>query len=152
GNIAAGKYNDGAKENRPILRDRIHAGMKAAWEATKRHKVEGWDWRVEPVKSSARKEAAFLEETSRNVLEEPKQIKARRNNAAYQLAWLKGIDRPIDLTCLDLGPAVVLHLPGEPFIEYQLKAQELRKDAFVCVAGYGDDGLGYIPTAHAFLE
>jgi hypothetical protein len=46
----------------------------------------------------------------------------------------------------------VLHLPGEPFIEYQLKAQALRKDAFVCVAGYGDGGPGYIPTARAYLE
>ena len=46
----------------------------------------------------------------------------------------------------------MLHLPGEPFIEYQLKAQELRKDVFVCVAGYGDGGPGYIPTAKAYLE
>ena len=46
----------------------------------------------------------------------------------------------------------MLHLPGEPFVEYQLKAQVLRPDAFVCVAGYGDDGPGYIPTDRAFLE
>jgi hypothetical protein len=56
------------------------------------------------------------------------------------------------LTCLDLGPAQVLHLPGEPFIEYQLRAQQLRKDRFVCVAGYGDGGPGYIPTAPAYLQ
>ena len=79
-------------------------------------------------------------------------IRSRRNNAAYQLAWLKRIDRPIDLTCLDLGRAQVLGLPGEPFIEYQLAAQRLRKGAFVCVAGYGDGGPGYIPTDRAFLE
>jgi hypothetical protein len=46
----------------------------------------------------------------------------------------------------------VLHLPGEPFVEYQLHAQKLRPDAFVCVAGYGDGGPGYIPAAHAYLE
>ena len=86
------------------------------------------------------------------MLEDPKQSKARRGNSAMQLAWLKRINRPIDLTCLDLGKALVLHLPGEPFIEYQLKAQELRKDVFVCVAGYGDDGPGYIPVNRAFLE
>ena len=57
-----------------------------------------------------------------------------------------------DLTCLDLGRVLVLHLPGEPFVEYQLKAQEMRKDAFVCVAGYGDDGMGYIPTDRGYLE
>jgi hypothetical protein len=47
---------------------------------------------------------------------------------------------------------MVVHLPGEPFIEYQLKAQALRSDAFVCVAGYGDGGPGYIPTAKAYIE
>jgi hypothetical protein len=47
---------------------------------------------------------------------------------------------------------MVLHLPGEPFIEYQLAAQELRPDRFVCVAGYGDGGPGYIPTDQAYLE
>ena len=45
-----------------------------------------------------------------------------------------------------------VHLPGEPFIEYQLKAQQARKDAFVCVAGYGDGGMGYIPTRAAYAE
>jgi hypothetical protein len=45
-----------------------------------------------------------------------------------------------------------VHLPGEPFVEYQLLAQELRKDLFVAVAGYGDGGPGYIPTDRAFLE
>ena len=68
------------------------------------------------------------------------------------LAWLQRIERPIDVTCLDLGQALVVHLPGEPFIEYQLKAQELRRDRFVCVAGYGDDGPGYIPTNQGFFE
>ena len=62
------------------------------------------------------------------------------------------VGQPIDLTCLDLNVAQVLHLPGEPFIEYQLKAQALRNDSFVCVAGYGDGGPGYIPTEHAYLE
>jgi hypothetical protein len=86
------------------------------------------------------------------VLESSKATKAARGNAAFQLAWLKRRDRPIDLTCLDLGAALVLHLPGEPFIEYQLAAQQLRQDRFVCVAGYGDGGPGYIPTDKGYLE
>jgi len=99
-----------------------------------------------------RKEASFGEEQSRKALENADEKPVKRNNAAFQLAWLKRRDRPIDFTCLDLGKALVLHLPGEPFIEYQLKAQELRPDAFVCVAGYGDGGPGYIPTDAAYLE
>jgi hypothetical protein len=152
GNVTAGKYNDGAHENRAILRDRIYGGMRAAWRATQRHPVTAWDWRVVPVKLPPRTEGSFGADQSRKVLDDPKQPKARRGNAAFQLAWLKRSDRPIDLTCLDLGKALVLHLPGEPFIEYQLRAQRVRADAFVCVAGYGDDGPGYIPTAPAYLE
>jgi hypothetical protein len=152
GNITAGKYNDGAKENRPILRDRIYQAMKAAWQATKRQEVKEWQWRVEPVKFEPRREKSFGTEESRRILEEVKESKARRGNGAFQLAWLKRIDRPIDFACLDFGVAQVLQLPGEPFIEYQLAAQDLKKDSFVCVAGYGDDGPGYIPTGKAFLE
>jgi hypothetical protein len=152
GNITAGKYNDGATENRPVLRDRIYAAMVAAWKATQRHPVNGWEWRVEPMKLPPRTEKSFGEEESRRVLENPKESAARRGNGAYQLVWLHRIDRPIELTCLDFGKAQVLHLPGEPFIEYQLQAQKLRPDTVVCVAGYGDDGPGYIPTNAAFLE
>ncbi len=152
GNITAGKYNDGSKENRPVLRDRIYTAMKAAWKATRRHALTSWGWRVEPIQLSPRREKSFGEEESRKLLEDAKAVKARRGNAAFQIAWLKRRDRPIDLTCLDLGKALVLHLPGEPFIEYQLKAQQLRKDVFVCVAGYGDGGPGYIPTDHAYVE
>jgi hypothetical protein len=152
GNVTAGKYNDGAKENRPVLRDRIAAGMTAAAGATERRALTGWQWRVEPVTMPPRKEASFGEEASRKALEDADEKPPKRNNAAFQLAWLGRRDRPIDFTCLDLGKALLLHLPGEPFIEYQLKAQALRPDAFVCVAGYGDDGPGYIPVNKAYLE
>jgi len=152
GNVTAGKYNDGAKENRPVLRDRIYDGVVAAWKDTKRFPVKSWEWRTEAVKFAARREKSFGEEESKKALEDEKATKAKRNNAAFQLAWLKRLERPIDLTCLDLGKAAVLHLPGEPFVEYQLKAQELAKEQFVCVAGYGDGGPGYIPTDKAYLE
>jgi hypothetical protein len=152
GNITAGKYNDGSRANRPVLRDRIHAAIKAAWKATERHALTNWEWRIEPVKLAPRKEKSFGAEASTRVLKDPKASKAARGNAAFQLAWLKRINRPIELTCLDLGKALVLHLPGEPFVEYQLAAQRLRKDAFVCVAGYGDGGPGYVPTDRAYIE
>ena len=152
GNITAGKYNDGAKENRPVLRDRIYDAMKAAWKAAERYPLQNGNWRVEKVKLPPRHEKIFAEAESYKTLEDPKATKTKRNNAAFRLAWLNRIDRPIDITCLDLGKAVLLHLPGEPFVEYQFRAQKLRPDAFVCVAGYGDGGPGYIPTARAYLE
>jgi hypothetical protein len=152
GNVTAGKYNDGAKENRPVLRDRVYAGLAAAWRATERFAVDRFSWRAESVQLPPRSEPSFGAEASRKVLEDPKQTAARRNNVAFQLAWLARQERPIELTCLDLGRVQVLHLPGEPFVEYQLFAQDQRPDRDVCVAGYGDGGPGYIPTAHAYLE
>ena len=153
GTVTAGKYNDGAKENRPVLRDRMFDAMKASFKSTKRMAVTGWDWRVEPIKLLARREATFGEEKSKEVLSDEKAAKARRGNAALQIAWLKRLDRPIDVTCLDFGGKIfVLHLPGEPFIEFQLAAQKMRPNESVFVAGYGDDGPGYLPTAAAYLE
>jgi hypothetical protein len=152
GDVTAGKYNDGSKENRPVLRRRVYEAMKAAWEATERAELKGWSWRVEPLKLPPRAEASFGAAASRAVLEDAEAAKARRGNAAFQLAWLRRLGRPIDVTCLDLGRARVLSLPGEPFVAYQLKAQEMQKDAFVCVAGYGDGGPGYVPTDKAYDE
>jgi len=153
GNITAGKYNDGAKANRTILRDRIQAGMVAAWKDTKRTEVKEWAWRFEPVKLPPRKEASFGEEQSKKALYDEKAPAAKRNNGAYQLAWLKRKDIPIEVNCLDFGGKVLnLFLPGEAFVEYQLAAQQMRQDAVVNVAAYGDDGPGYIPTAKAYLE
>jgi hypothetical protein len=152
GNITAGKYNDGSKSNRPVLRDRIYDAMKTSWKTTERFPIKQLVWRVGAVKLPARTEKLFGEEESRKTLQDPKATKAKRNNAAFQLAWLKRLDRPMEITSLDFGKAAILHLPGEPFVEYQLHAQKLRPDSFVCVAGYGDGGPGYIPTAHAYLE
>jgi hypothetical protein len=45
-----------------------------------------------------------------------------------------------------------VHLPGEPFVEYQLFAQSVLPDEFVAVAGYGEGGTGYICTEKAFAE
>ncbi len=153
GNVTAGKYNDGSPANRPVLRDRMAAGMAASWKATTRREVTGWEWRIEPITLKPRREANFTEEQSRQAVNDEKATKAKRCNAAYQLAWLKRLDRPIELGCLDFGgKTLVVHLPGEPFIDFQLAAQKMRADADVFVAGYGDDGCGYIPTAAGYLQ
>jgi hypothetical protein len=153
GNVTAGKYNDGAKENRPVLRDRMYNAMVSAWKETKRTAVDRWEWRFEPVKLPPRREPSFGATLSQKVLDDPKAKAAIRVNGAFQLAWLKRIDIPIELNCLDFGGKVMsLFLPGESFVEYQLAAQAARPDASVFVAAYGDDGPGYIPTARAYLE
>jgi hypothetical protein len=74
--------------------------------------------------------------------------------AARDLAWLHRCaeGHRIELSCLTIGPACVLHTPGELCIEYQLAAQKMRPDAFVCMAAYGDDGMGYICTKIAYSQ
>ncbi|MDB5334842.1 MAG: hypothetical protein JWN70_461 [Planctomycetaceae bacterium] len=152
GNIAAGKYNDGTPAMRPILRDRIYDAMVAAWKATEKHPVTQYVWRSEPVNLPPRTEAAYSEETARQMLQDEKQAKPMRGRGAMILSWLSRSQRPINITCLELGPAKIVHLPGEPFIEYQLHAQQAKPKDFVCVAGYGDGGTWYIPTAAAYPE
>ena len=60
--------------------------------------------------------------------------------------------QPIDLPVLDLGPVIVLLLPGEAYVEYQLLAQRLRPDTRVIAIGYGECATGYIPTASQLAE
>ena len=45
--------------------------------------------------------------------------------AASNLAWLNRCQegKPLELSCLRLGPVMILHMPGELFVEYQLAAQ-----------------------------
>lgn len=56
----------------------------------------------------------------------------------------------IDIGCLSIGPANILHMPGELFVEYQLAASSMRPDRFVAMAAYSDYGPGYIGTKVAY--
>lgn len=152
GNVTAGKYNDGSRENRGVLRDRIYQAMADAWKTTYTAPLKKMDLRMETMVLGVRKDIDFTKVENERVLADPASPVVKRNIAAFNLSWLKREKRPIQITCLDLGPASILHLPGEPFVEYQLGAQDLRQDLFVCVAGYGDCGVGYIPTDKAFFE
>ncbi|MEZ6141721.1 MAG: hypothetical protein R3B84_14210 [Zavarzinella sp.] len=153
GNITAGKYNDGAPTNRPILMDRMFQGMKSAFDNSRKMAVKSLNWHVEKMQLKPRTEVQFGEESSSTVLQDRKQSPARRGNAAFQIAWLKRLDRPVLAGCLHVNEDTkVLCLPGEAFIEYQLKAHQMAGKEPLFVAAYGDGGMGYIPTANAFLE
>jgi hypothetical protein len=151
GNIGAGKYNDGSHVNRGILAERLADGMKRAWENTKREpiSVDGVAWSVEPV---ALPPAKFVEDLK---LEDLK--KADKNDIesiVCGLAWLQRCreGKRIDVTCLKLGRARILNLPGELCVEYQLAAKKERPDLFVAMAAYGDCGPGYICPAIAYKQ
>ena len=59
------------------------------------------------------------------------------------------IDREIRLAFWKVH---ILHLPGEPMLDFQLFAQQARPCDFVAVAGYGDCGSAYICTDKAIAE
>lgn len=152
GNIGAGKYNDGAHEMRWVLAQRLADGMKRAWEATEKSPLTAKDvgWRIEPV---ALPPGAHLQEAELTAaMHRPDGGVV--DGAAAKLDFLHRCNagHKIELTCLRLGKARILHLPGELFVEYQLAAKKMRPDLFVAMAAYGDYGPGYIGTAIAYEQ
>jgi hypothetical protein len=153
GNVTAGKYNNGTRENRPVLAERLHRAMVSAWNETKRHPLETIRFRTTPVRLEPRDGPGFTVADLRKKLSaETKPF--QQCLAAMALSWRKRADagHRIDLPLLDLGAAQVLVLPGESYVEFQLAAQRLRPDSFVLVAGYGEGATGYIPTEKHFEE
>jgi hypothetical protein len=154
GNIAAGKYNDGSPENRPVLAARLAEGMKAAWEATEKLIVDdlAFDWATRDVNLPV---ADWYDEQERlAILNDANEKLIPRLQAARAIAWARRTQagHKISVARLRLGPIDILHLPGELFVEYQLAAQKLRPESFVCLAAYGDYGPGYIGTSDAYAQ
>lgn len=154
GNIGAGKYNDGSPENRPVLAGRVEDGMKRAFEAGKRTPVSAEDlsWKTTAVTLPIG--AHLQEERLLAILEDPEERLLARILAAKSIAFLQHArtGRKTDIGCLTLGPARILHMPGELFVEYQLAAQAMRPDLFVAMAAYGDYAPGYIGTTIAYSQ
>lgn len=154
GNVAAGKYNDGSPENRPVLAGRVEAAMEAAWEQTEKTPITAADigWRTRYV---ALPIGRHLDEVSlRAILDDPASPEKAKYSAASKLAWLLRTQAAmgVDVSSLRLGTIWLLHLPGESFVEYQLAAEAMRPDGHVCVAAYGDYGPGYIGTKIAYSQ
>jgi hypothetical protein len=150
GNLTAGKYNDGSKENRGKLAERLADGMKRAWDATVKEPLTADDiaWRFMPVDLPLAKSVETI----------PSEMKTADmgflTNNLFKWVWLKRVQggRQIELSCLSVGRARILHMPGELFIEYQLAAKQMRPDLFVAMAAYGDYAPGYICTDKAYQE
>lgn len=152
GNVAAGKYNDGAQPNRMQLATRLAQGMREAYESTTKTPLTAADLRWSSVAVSL-PVAAHLQEA--DLITKIKQSEPKGYIAyADQLAWLRWnqAGRKIDITCLSVGGTRMLHLPGELFVEYQLAAKAMRPDLRVMMAAYGQYGPGYIGTTAAYPE
>jgi hypothetical protein len=148
GNVAAGKYNDGSPEMRPVLTQRLATGMRDAWETTEKRPVtaEDVEWLVEPVDLPP---AAHLDrEKLEAILADETAEPTAKLTAARKLVFLerKRQGRAIELSCLRIDGAAIVHMPGELFVEYQLAAHDMRPGAVVCMAAYGDRSPSYIGT------
>lgn len=154
GNIGAGKWNDGSKENRQVLADRVQAGMQKAWDSTSKTSFDSksLSWKTTDVLLPI---ADHLDEEQLiKTLKDSDASEADRWFAAKHLIWLQRCNAmdPIQISCLQLDNIEILHLPGELFVEYQLNAQKLAPDNFVPVAAYGDYAPGYIGTEIAYSQ
>ena len=154
GNIGAGKWNDGSHANRQVLADRVADGMARAFKATRKEPISAADlgWESTPVVLPV---APHLDEKRLlSTLESSSATVPARAKAANDLVWLRRClaGDLIDVSCLRLKRARILHLPGELFVEYQLAAQKLRPELFVAMAAYGDYGPGYIGTEVAYSQ
>jgi hypothetical protein len=152
GNLGAGKYNDGSHENRGILAMRLADGMERAWKSTKRETItpEDIDWTIEQM---ALPPAKYPETLMTEILSKSGDVLTLTNNISKVVFYNRckaGMN--IDVTCLSLGRARILHMPGELFVEYELAAKAERPDLFVAMAAYGDYGPEYICTDAAYEE
>ncbi|HIK91180.1 MAG TPA: hypothetical protein EYG03_04200 [Planctomycetes bacterium] len=152
GNVAAGKYNDGTKQKRPLLAQRLAAGMQLAWESQQKRPVtvDDVNWSVKSVSLPVRNSLVDTE-LLKKLTDESQDVRTRLR-AARDLTFVRRMNsgHQIPISCLKLGSASILHLPGELFVEYQLAAQQMRPHDFVAMAAYGDYGPGYIGTKIAY--
>ncbi len=153
GNITAGKYNNGAHENRAVLAEQIHKAMDEAWQGTIKVPLTNLLFKTEPVLFAPRQTSGFTKLDLEKKLN-PATAPFQQCLAAMALSWQNRLEtaRPIHVPCIDFGIAQWLLLPGEAYVEFQLAAQRMRPDQFVLVSGYGDGATGYIPTERQIRE
>lgn len=154
GNIAAGKYNDGSKQSRIELTQRLLEGIVASESNLERSEPKGLTWNTVDLLPSARPQPAIPELSA--LVSSRKDPGINANRFALELAFHQRAQKkiPIVLGSLKVGPVRTLHLPAETFVEFQLNASKLARgkqsDAFVATAAYGDGGPWYIPTPGEF--
>jgi hypothetical protein len=152
GNVTAGKYNDGSDRARGELTQRLHSAMKASAAAARFVPAERIGWRVVPLAPTVRTDAGFGLAENLAIVSDAKADPKARVGAACRAAFHERSSAAIELSALEIGPVRVLHLPGEPYVEFQLLAQKLDPKHFVAVAGYGDGGPGYLCTEKSYPE
>lgn len=150
GNVAAGKYNTGSPDERGALTQRIYDALVASERTLRPEPLDWLEWRTESILP-----APHPAPTAETLLAELRRTDAPpvdRLLHAFRLGWLERVQTgvPIIVSCLRLNETSILHLPGEMFVEYQLRARAMRGERPVLCAAYGDDGLWYVPPKEEY--
>ncbi|MFN0051009.1 MAG: hypothetical protein ACKV0T_02400 [Planctomycetales bacterium] len=152
GNVTVGKYNDGTPAARAQLAQRLEQAMRRNTDAAPAMTINVTDleppivsWASAPIRFTVREDGAFQPDLLRRQLAAEQPFTTRLTAAMFsgfgnrlRAGHLPRASR------LRIGDLELIQLPGEPFVEFQLFAQEQADDeAFVCVAGYGECGVWY---------
>ena len=156
GNITVGKYNDGTREARRQLADRLMAAMRRSSQSdsvivdfqTESLDTSEIQWQTAALGFQLREDGRFARAAIESQMQQTQSWDTRLAAAmfhAFQERLRSG--QQGQASRLRIGPLDLLHLPGEPFVEYQLFAQQVgagvSPGSFACVAGYGDCGVWY---------
>jgi hypothetical protein len=153
GDVTAGKYSDGSPQAQAELAQRLKAAMLASIAATRFAPAKRAVWRTDAFTLPLRAPKDQVTAESRAWLENTNQPDSLRvYKGAMRLSFVERLGRPVTVSSLQLGKVYILHLPGEPMVEFQLFAQQAKSRDFVAVAGYGDCGPAYICTDKALAE
>jgi len=153
GDVTVGKYNDTSPEAKAGLAQRLKTAMLTAIAETRFSPATNAIWRTSSLMLPLRKDKQFMISECRGWLDNPAENDGHRvYDGAMRIAFIERIKRPIKVSSLQIGSVHILHLPGEPMLEFQLFAQRMKPDDFVAVAGYGDCGPAYICTDAAIEE
>ncbi|HPT26427.1 MAG TPA: hypothetical protein PLZ95_08410 [Bryobacteraceae bacterium] len=141
GDVTVGKYNDGGIDARKGLERRMEAGLRASNQSTRSEAVRGMSWKsVElrlPLKPGPKLDWPPADLASMNSVD----ICRHANAAAFASRRT-----PLTVSSLRLGGVRIVHLPGEPLLEFQRHAGD------AIVAGYGDISPGYLCPDKAFEQ
>jgi hypothetical protein len=153
GDVTPGKYSNGSHQAMMELNERLQAAMKASIAHTQFAPVSSLIWRTDTFTFPLRAGVDEVKTQCRTALDTPTLSDNERVfQGAMRLSYVERLGRPILVSSLQIGKVHILHLPGEPMVEFQHFAQRARPEDFVAVAGYGDCGCSYLCTDAAIAE
>ncbi len=177
GNVTVGKYNDGNRESREQLATRLLDAMRrsdaVSGQGTGRtqgtepliaertlsvdaSRLKSTDiaWDSAPIKFTVRETGTFNPELLKKQLAPDQPFQVRLTAAMFSGFGQRLRDGyAAQATRLRIGDIDIVHLPGEPFVEFQLFAQQAAaKNSFTCVAGYGECGVWYYGPDYIFTD